>query len=252
MEFEAVRAVVDGVPNMTAEQGRTLYDLVRRTGAKQGMELGFAHGTGSCYMGAALQENGGKLIAIDNQTARDRRPSIGEQLEKTGLAEVVEPVFAARSYTWELMKLIEAHTTDGVCEPFLDICYIDGAHQWEPDGMAFFLVDKLLKVGGWLLFDDIHWKYAESTVRDEDWVRVMPREEQETAQVERVFRLLVEQHPHYGNCRVVDWWGWAQKIGEEAPPSNVLDEMGIRKTLRGQAKDALRPAVHALRRRRNR
>lgn len=248
MEFEAVRGIVDGVPNMTPEQGRILYDLIRRTDAKWGMELGFAHGTGSCYMGAALEENGGKLVCIDNQTARQREPNITEQLKKTKLTEVVRPVFAARSYTWELMKLIEEHTEDGVCKPFVDICYIDGAHQWEPDGMAFFLVDKLLKTGGWLLFDDIYWKYAESTVRDEDWVRAMPEEERETAQVEQVFRLLVEQHPNYANCRVVDWWGWAQKVSEETPPSSVLDEMGVRRTALDHLKSILRPTVHAVRR----
>ncbi len=249
MQFEAVRDIVDGVPNMTPEQGRVVYDLLLRLDAKHALELGFAHGTGSCYMGAALQETGGSLLCIDREEARQRQPSLPEQVARCGLEEVLRPLYSAHSYTWELMRLIEEHTVDGRCAPFLDFCYIDGAHAWEPDGLAFFLVDKLLKVDGWILFDDIYWRYSESSVADADWVQALPRDERDTAQVLKIFELLVKQHPNYADCRIVDWWGWARKVGEQSAASSLLDDLGVRQGALGRAKQALRPAVHAVRRR---
>lgn len=247
MQFDAVKAIVDGVPNMTAQQGRIVYDFVLKTGAKNAMELGFAHGTGSCYMAAALQENGGRLFAIDNQSAHHRQPTQREQLEKCGLTGVVTSIYAHGSYTWELMKLIELHTRDGKCEPFLDFVYIDGAHLWEPDGLAFFLVDKLLKVNGWILFDDLYWSLAESSLKNETWVKALAKDEQETPQVLRVFDLLVRQHPAYGNIQVSEWWGWAQKIDEQTPPDNPLAAIGATESISAQVKRFLRPLVKALR-----
>jgi hypothetical protein len=199
-------------------------------------------------MAAALQETGGKLLTIDRREAHDRKPSQAEQLAKCGLAGMVTPVFAHTSYTWELMKLIEQHTTDGKCEPFLDFVYIDGAHLWEPDGLAFFLVDKLLKVNGWILFDDLYWSLASSpSIKDADWVKALAQDEQDAPQVLRVFDLLVRQHPSYGNIQIVDWWGWAQKIDEQTPPNNPLAEIGATESFVGQVKRVLRPIVKGLR-----
>lgn len=247
MRFDDVKAMVDGVPNMDAKQGRTLYDFFIEKKVRHALELGFAHGTGSCYMAAALQETGGKLICIDNKSALKRTPAIHEQLAKTDLAEYVQPIFSDNSYTWELMKLIRQHTRDGRCEPFLDFCYIDGAHAWEPDGLAFFLVDKLLKVDGWILFDDIHWTFAESTIAGEQWVRELPDDQRETPHIRLVFDLLVSQHPNYAQCQVVDWWGWARKVGAESLPDDCLARLGVQESTTGKIKRVLRPVVHAIR-----
>ncbi len=41
----------------------------------------------------------------------------------------------------------------------------------------------------------------------------MSDEELDTSHVDSVFRLLVMQHPEYGEFRIDDqWWGWAHKI----------------------------------------
>lgn len=248
MRSEDVSEIVDGVPSMDTKQGRTLYDFFIEKQVRNALELGFAHGTGSCYMAAALQETGGKLICIDNQSARNRTPSISEQLEKTGLADYVQPVFSDNSYTWELMKLIREHTKDGKCEPFLDFCYIDGAHAWEPDGLAFFLVDKLLKVDGWILFDDIFWTFAESSSRNEDWVTALPEDQRTLPHINLVFDLLVQQHPNYAQCQIVDWWGWARKVGAESLPDECLARLGVQESASGKLKRALRPVLHAVRR----
>jgi hypothetical protein len=83
------------------------------------------------------------------------------------------------------------------------------------DGFAFFLADRLLKPGGWMLFDDLDWTYATgATLGNTEQVRLMPREERETAQVGKVFDLLVRRHPSCGEFKVDESWGWAQKVRE--------------------------------------
>jgi predicted O-methyltransferase YrrM len=61
------------------------------------------------------------------------------------------------SYNWSLMKLLKEHE-----QPIFDYVYIDGMHTWEMDGFAFLLIDKLLKPGGFIDFDDYDWTLRKS------------------------------------------------------------------------------------------
>ncbi len=213
MRFDEVAAIVGDVPHTSPHWGRKLYNHVLRTEACDILELGFAHGTSTCYLAAALDELGrGMVTSIDLPAARERRPSIYDLLDRTGLTRYVQPVVTDTSYLWELKRLIEARSSGGSCEPIFDFCFIDGAHTWDTDGFAFFLVDKLLRSGGWILFDDLDWSYASSpTLRDADWVQHLPEEQRLAHQVRAVYDLLVRQHPRYDSFREDQGWGWARK-----------------------------------------
>jgi predicted O-methyltransferase YrrM len=203
-------------PALTSpEEGEKLYRFVLESEVQDIVELGFAHGTSTCYMAAALDERGeGRITTIDRESARERDPNILTVLERTGLAEYVEPLFAANSYNWELMKLIQRQTRGATTEPCFDFCFLDGAHSWETDGLAFFLVDKLLRPGGWILFDDLHWSYGNSQALSQtEKVKAMPEDERNTPQVMKVLSLLAMQHPGYKNVHVQGNWAW---IGKQA------------------------------------
>jgi len=94
--------------------------------------------------------------------------------------------------------------------PRFDLCYVDGAHSWFVDALAFFLVDRLLRPGGWIIFDDLEWTYAASPSQAEV-VRNMPLDEQTTPQVKKIYELLVKAHPNYHNFRIEDGWAFAHK-----------------------------------------
>lgn len=211
MRYQEVRDIVRGIPHATEQQGRQLYQFVRSHRPRAVLELGFAHGVSSCYIGAALAANGaGRLTTIDLDKARRRQPDITELLGRTQLEKWVQPIFTPTSYTWELMRLLER--TEPGQHPF-DFVFIDGAHRWETDGFAFFLADRLLAPGGWVLFDDLQWTYASSpALRDTPAVAAMPPEEREIPQVGKVFDLLVRRHPGYGEFAVVGSYGWARKL----------------------------------------
>jgi hypothetical protein len=106
-----------------------------------------------------------------------------------------------------LMRLLQEDAT-----PRFDLCYLDGAHDWFVDGFAFFLVDRLLRPNGWIIFDDLDWAYATSpALGHSDRVRQMPEDERTTAQIRLVYDLLVKTHPDYHNFRDEGEWAFAQK-----------------------------------------
>jgi hypothetical protein len=143
------------------------------------------------------------------------------------------------------MKLIrEGYTEQRDLEQF-DFCFIDGAHTWDVDGFSFLLVDRLLRPGGWILFDDVFWTYDTSpTLHDTDFVRSLPEDEPATPQIGLVLDLLVRPSQSYDVVRIDDGWAWVQKHSTGAPSlsGNVsLDQMfrerqGIRDDLRIMAR----------------
>ena len=218
MEFGQIDRHLEGLPFISSSRARTLYDVILEEECRDVLELGFAHGKSSCYLGAAVEELGsGSVLTMDREGSRRREPNIETLLEQTGLTRWVQPVYCRGSFTWELMKLIEAATVDGRCQPRFDFCFLDAGHTWDVTGFGFFLVEKLLRPEGWLLFDGLRWTMAGSpTPSVQQQAEVVGEEEATTAQVEKVFSLLVETHPEFGNCWVdKGGWGWAQKTASD-------------------------------------
>lgn len=214
MTPEMICEVVGEIGYTTPQQGRLLYDHIIRTRATRTMELGFAHGVGTIWIaGAVAALGGGTHVAVDVLDARRRDPDAESLVKAAGLDGIVELNFDPVSYTWHLKRNLSVY----VEEPF-DFVFIDGAHTWDTDGFTFFLVDRLLKVGGWVLFDDLFWSYSRSpTLRNSEAVQRLTWEEYETCQIREVWEQLVLTHPSYGNFIEDGNWGWAQKISGEAP-----------------------------------
>lgn len=220
-ELEARLSELDYPALTSPAEGSKLYEFVLESGVGDILELGFAHGTSTCYMAAALKgRSEGLITTIDRVSAQEREPNIDTLLAHASLAAFVRPVYANTSYNWELMKLIQEQTKGSETQPCFDFAFIDGAHSWETDGLAFFLVDKLLRPGGWILFDDLHWSFGNSaTLRDSELVQAMAEDERNTPQIMRVLSLLVMQHPGYDDVVVRGNWAWAHKQGEDGGPA---------------------------------
>jgi len=216
-----VAAAVAGVPFMSPEQGRVVYDHVRSARPVEVLELGTAHGVGAAYMAAALADNGaGRLTTVDFAGAA-YDPAPEQVLARAGVADRVEVVREYSSYTWWLKEQVQARSdADGNCEPRFDFVYLDGAKNWTVDGLAVFLIEKLLRPGGWLLMDDLGWTYAQASPTRPATDGVVHRElsepERTQPHLRAVFDLLVAQHPSFTDVRVQDeWWGWARKAPGE-------------------------------------
>jgi predicted O-methyltransferase YrrM len=218
MRFEDAARAVEGLPYMSPELGRRVYDHVRQARPDHVLELGTAYGVGSAYIAAALEANGhGRLTTVDYSLARFE-PAPETLLAECGVAHRVELVRDFSSYTWFLKERIEERSdASGNCVPLYDLAYLDGCKNWTVDGLAVFLIEKLLRPGGWLLMDDLNWRYADHQwghLYDGDGKPLGPLSEAERNEPHllAVFRLLVMQHPSFTRFRLEDdWYGWAQK-----------------------------------------
>ena len=192
--------------------------FITRHDAREILEIGFYHGKSSAYIAAILEDIGhGHLVTIDRDHARSREPNINEVLSSLELTHRVTPLYAERSYTWELAKMIQSKP-----RPQFDLCYFDGGHTWDATGFGFVLVDLLLRPGGWIIFDDLQWT-IETALQS---VPKAPRhwlacsaDERAVPAVQLVFDILVP-HLAYTDRRSVNdgRWGIARKPASPEKP----------------------------------
>lgn len=243
MDLETVHKAVKGLPHMSFEQAQTIVGLLKERDSKDILELGFKHGVSTCYMAASLEDLGGDrhITTIDLLGAQALTPNVDDLLKELHLEDRVSVFYEPTSYTWRMMKMLQEDPT-----PRFDFCYLDGAHSWFVDGFAFFLVDRLLKPGGWILFDDMDWSYASSpTLRDTETVQKMPADEREAHQMSLVFDLLVKTHPNYSEFTTFADWGLAQKQESTAGAAPLRREVITKEVgLGAVAKQAIRAAQH--------
>lgn len=218
MQFEEVVARIEGVPFMPPSLGRRVYDHLRANPPDQALELGTAHGVSASYIAAALEANGhGHLTTVDHAGAA-YDPSPAEVLQRAGLSHRVTIVRRDSSYNWFLKERIEQASDEaGNCSPQYDFCYLDGSKNFNVDGLAVLLIEKLLRPGGWLLMDDLEWTYEHnpSLIPAGDGNPLGPLSDSELTEphLRAVFELVVKQHPSFTRLvREDEWYGWAQKL----------------------------------------
>lgn len=204
-----------------------MYDFILKNELKRCLELGFAHGVGTVWMAGAIQKLGeGKVIAVDVQDALTLNPSATEMLNRSGLSAFAELHYDEFSYTWHLKRHLKEYRE----QPF-DFVFIDGAHDWDTDGFAFFLVASMLRPGGWILFDDLNWSYATSpSLGNTDLVRSMSSERRIDRQVRAIWENLVLQDDRFGTFTEDGNWGWTQKLAD-TQQARVLEIKTARRSL---------------------
>lgn len=214
MKLDRIQEAVAGVPVMTAAQGKVIYDHVIATRPEHVLELGTASGVSAAYIAAALDELGrGSVTTLDKaQYLPDPLP------ELTAFAKVPELLRYVRferpddsSYVWWLLRKIEQRSdAAGNCDALYDFCYLDGSHDFTIDGLATFMLERLLRPDAWLLLDDLNWSYAADTATPLDGR--FSDDEVRAPHVRLIFDVLLKQHPSFTEFRVQDGsWGWAKK-----------------------------------------
>lgn len=125
------------------------------------------------------------------EAARQKLSKFGNQIHYFGNSQRYND-----SYNWSLMKLIQQ--TSG--QAIFDYCYLDGAHTVAVDALNFFLCDRLLRVGGYLDFDDYDWSLAVSSLRPDKVPEILlqyTEEQIEAKQVKMIVDDLVKPDPRY-------------------------------------------------------
>lgn len=135
---------------------RATWQFVRTTEARCIAEIGIYRGDTSQLLAEHLAGEG-ELHLFDFDHRVDE---VTDRLARAGYRNVVGHPNSERvmdSYNWSLMKVLEQHP-----EPLFDYVFLDGAHTWPLDALAFCLVDRLLVPGGYVDFDDYDWSMQQS------------------------------------------------------------------------------------------
>jgi hypothetical protein len=141
---------------------------------------------------ARIMDNGGELHLYDFHA---KLAEVIGDLKARGYHNVVGFGNTTKywdSYNWSLMKQVHAHRS-----PIYDYIYLDGAHMFLHDGLAFVLCDRLLKPGGFIDFDDYFWSLSRSKWMADTRHDYLTDEQIDAQQVKLVIETLVEPDPRY-------------------------------------------------------
>jgi predicted O-methyltransferase YrrM len=201
------------LPYMDLERATLLDRFLKEHRLARCLELGFYHGKSSAFIASSLREMGeGHLTTIDLRHSAKRAPNIHEVLAAMELEAWVTVIYEQRSFNWRLLTMLEEEP-----RPSFDFCYLDAAHTLYETGLGFFMVDKVLAPGGWVVFDDLDFRYETLVKPGEklpDWLARMTREERQTDQIRKVWELLVKEHPAYDDFFEDGRWAFARKRPE--------------------------------------
>jgi predicted O-methyltransferase YrrM len=223
---EEVHAVVRDYPYTDLTNGRVLYDFIRRHELRRVLELGVCHGVSTCYAAAAVASlGGGRVVAVDRLEIAVFRPGVLTFVPELGLERLVIPFFERVTYNWRLRDFLASDP-----RPVFDLVFIDGAHTWEPDSLAFLLSELLLRPGGWWIFDDLNWSIGSSPTarRPGPGQLTMREDELDACQIRDVIDLVVRPHPHVASWHENGKWGFARKKANEAFAADSLPDDDLR------------------------
>src|ERR1700755_2831222 len=117
--FDDVARAIAGVPFLSPAQGRLVYDHVERSGARDVLELGTAHGVGAAYLASA----GAHVTTVDHEGSR-YDPSPEQVIANPGLTDSVTIVREYSSYTWWLKEQVQQRSDEhGNVAPAYDFIY---------------------------------------------------------------------------------------------------------------------------------
>lgn len=97
---------------VSEDEGRLLYLLARGSGAGHAVEFGASFGVSTLYLGAALRDNGGRLITTEVHP--DKCRALRGTLQQAGLETVVSVLEG------------DARETLGGVNPPVDFAFLDG------------------------------------------------------------------------------------------------------------------------------
>jgi hypothetical protein len=187
--------VRQGRPSVNLAPNTKTVEFLASTDARVIAEIGVDQGATSEAILAGLNGRG-MLHLFDFD---DCLSNVAQRLRSKGLTNFVTHGNSRRvldSYNWSLMTLLQDSSV-----PLFDYVYLDGTHTWAVDALAFFLVDMLLKPGGYIDFDDYSWTIDSSPTVNQ---RVYPRmremytdEQMQTTQVASIVELLVRRPGRY-------------------------------------------------------
>lgn len=177
--------------NVKAANKVTVERIGKAKQVKTVAEIGVYRGHTSVAIAKILAKRKGELHLFDYE---DAVKEVAPKVAATGCSVVQHgnARMLMDSYNWSLMEVMRTHE-----KPIYDYVFLDGAHTWHHDALAFFLADRLLKPGGFIDFDDYNWVMEKSKAVGPQAAKHFPAAQLKVPHVKLVVELLVRREGRY-------------------------------------------------------
>ncbi len=137
--------------NVTQQAGEMLQKWINKVNCSNSVEVGLAFGVSSLFILDELAKKQNSMhYGIDPMQFNDRWHGLGlENIKRAGFEDIYK-FYNEPSYT-ALPKILQTS------EKF-QFAFIDGWHTFDYTLVDFFYIDKMLDVGGVIVFDDVCYK----------------------------------------------------------------------------------------------
>lgn len=148
--------------SISPSEGQLLQKLVRQLDPNVSLEIGLAYGVSALFICDALAvRDGTQHIVID---PNQHSGPWGDSWDGIGIANL------RRAGYGEIVRLIEAPSYRALAElersgQRVDFAFIDGWHTFDFTLVDFFFIDRMLRVGGIVAFDDANWPAVRKVCR---------------------------------------------------------------------------------------
>ena len=136
--------------HMDADEGGMLQRAIKATKPRNSLEVGMAYGISTLFICDALAEQGGTAshVVIDPFQRSDWHAVGLRNVHEAGYDPLVT-LYEERSEFVLPRLLAENHP--------LDFALIDGWHSFDQALLEFYYINRMLRVGGIVVFDDADW-----------------------------------------------------------------------------------------------
>ena len=135
--------------SISLAEGQAVQRIIRELKPRVTLEIGLAHGVSATFICEALKDVGGERhIVIDSAPVQGWNEVGLYTIERAGYSSLVEFHNEASHKVLPRLEMNGEH---------VGFALIDGWHTFDYALVDFFYVDRILDVGGVVMFDDARW-----------------------------------------------------------------------------------------------
>jgi predicted O-methyltransferase YrrM len=141
------------VGNVSRDEARRIYEVVRALKPEVSVEIGLAHGVSALAIAQAMHDNDRGVHHVIDPYQSSRWEGVGvANLRRAGL---IDRTRVHEAFSEEVLPAI----------PSVDFAFIDGSHLFDHALVDFVLVDRRLAVGGVIGFHDLWMPSLQKVLR---------------------------------------------------------------------------------------
>lgn len=189
------------------EQCQYLQDIILKNHFTDTLEIGFAYGTSTLTIVEAVAANNGRHTVIDKFQISNYSGNGLDLVRQAGYGDRLEFV---EKFCYETLPAFMFAGRK------FDFAYIDSTKQFDWLMIDFFYIDKMLKVGGIVTFDDVNFESIRKLLR---YISRFPGY--------KVYSQFPKSQPVSGSRRMIEWLKVIPKASKMLRPEIMVSDRSL-------------------------